>query len=413
VRVDTGISVGDVIPPDYDSMVAKIIAWGATGRRPSPACAWRCARRPSCCAAAPPRSPSCSTCSTARGRLRHRRHRLARPHRRGSSAEPPPYAHVALLQVAVDVYDAEEGREQAAFLASARGGRPRARHEVGRELELGYRGQVYRLAVASSGPDRYRVGLDGREVDVVVDRLSTLESRLTVAGDRHSVVSVQAAASYLVEVDGISHRVSQDEAGVVRAPAPAVVVAVRVEVGQDVEAGQTVAVLESMKMETPVRAPSAGRVREVLAAVNAQVDAGAPLLRLDRVDDDAAASTGERIVLPLAGDGDGAPAGRRLALLDTLQALLTGYDVRAERVPSLLDAYAARAAACPSTTPTCCTPSWRCSRPSPTSPSCRATADDRRGGRRRAGAQPARVLPRLPALARHRPRGLPRRFRAR
>ncbi len=28
VRVDTGMSVGDVIPPTYDSMVAKIIAWG-------------------------------------------------------------------------------------------------------------------------------------------------------------------------------------------------------------------------------------------------------------------------------------------------------------------------------------------------------------------------------------------------
>ncbi|NLE97249.1 MAG: ATP-grasp domain-containing protein, partial [Propionibacterium sp.] len=28
IRVDTGIGQGDVIPPDYDSMVAKIIAWG-------------------------------------------------------------------------------------------------------------------------------------------------------------------------------------------------------------------------------------------------------------------------------------------------------------------------------------------------------------------------------------------------
>ena len=28
IRVDTGIAQGDVIPPDYDSMVAKVIAWG-------------------------------------------------------------------------------------------------------------------------------------------------------------------------------------------------------------------------------------------------------------------------------------------------------------------------------------------------------------------------------------------------
>ena len=348
VRVDTGISVGDVIPPDYDSMVAKIIAWGRD--RPEALARLRVALR--------------ETTVVLRGGATTKSFLLDLLDRpevvagtadtgwldrigAGSSAEPPPYAHVALLQVAVDVYDVEEGREQAAFLASARGGRPRARHEVGRELELGYRGQVYRLSVSKTGPDRYRVALDGREVDVVVDRLSTLESRLTVAGDRHTVVSVQAAASYLVEVDGVTHRVSQDEAGVVRAPAPAVVVAVRVEVGQDVEAGQTVAVLESMKMETPVRAPSAGRVREVLAAVNAQVDAGAPLLRLDRAGDDAAASTGERIVLPLARDDDGGPRAAALALLDELAALFTGYDVRAERLPALLDAYAAARSSLP------------------------------------------------------------------
>ena len=44
VRVDTGMTVGDVIPPTYDSMVAKIIAWGRDRPRRSPACASRCAR---------------------------------------------------------------------------------------------------------------------------------------------------------------------------------------------------------------------------------------------------------------------------------------------------------------------------------------------------------------------------------
>jgi biotin carboxyl carrier protein len=79
--------------------------------------------------------------------------------------------------------------------------------------------------------------------------------------------------------------VIRDEAGVVRASAPAVVVTVNVQPGDEVEAGATVAVLESMKMETAVRAPQAGTVREVFAVVNSQVDAGAPLLRLDQVEE--------------------------------------------------------------------------------------------------------------------------------
>ena len=94
-------------------------------------------------------------------------------------------------------------------------------------------------------------------------------------------MTVAGATGFLVEVDGISHRISQDEAGLVRASSPAVVVALPVAVGDEVEAGATLVVLESMKMETAVRAPTAGRVREVFATVNNQVDAGAALLRFD------------------------------------------------------------------------------------------------------------------------------------
>src|SRR5204862_5931056 len=43
VRVDTGMSVGDIIPPAYDSMVAKVIAWGRD--RPEALARLRCALR--------------------------------------------------------------------------------------------------------------------------------------------------------------------------------------------------------------------------------------------------------------------------------------------------------------------------------------------------------------------------------
>ena len=269
--------------------------------------------------------------------------------RTGAAATAPAARHafVALLQVAVDVYDAEEAREREAFLASARGGRPRATNEVGRTVELGLRGQADRLGVAEIGPDRYRVELDDRGVDVDVDRLSVLESRLTVGGDRFSIVAVEAAGSHLVEVDGVSHRVTRDEGGVVRAPAPAVVVALRAAAGQDVEAGQTIAVLESMKMETPVRAPYAGRVREVLVAVNAQVDAGGALLRLDRAGDAAETASGDRVALPAVGDDRSSPRSTALSLLANLQALITGYDVSARRGQDLVAQYVSARSALP------------------------------------------------------------------
>jgi len=353
IRVDTGLAVGDVIPPDYDSMVAKVIAWGHD--RPEALARLRCALR--------------ETTVVLRGGTTTKSFLLDlldvpevvagtadtgwldRESAGGSRADgPTPLAHVAFLQVAVDVYDLEEAVERAAFLASARGGRPRVSHEVGRVVELGYRGQAYRVRVAKVGPVRYRVDLEDRDLEVDVDRLSDLETLLTVGGSRHHVVAVRSATSHLVEVDGTSHRITRDEAGVVRAPAPAVVVAVRATAGQEVEAGETVAVLESMKMETPVRAPYAGRVREVLVAVNSQVDAGAALLRLDRAGGTAEGPPTGRVVFPetaVGEPGGSSPDGRAVALLQVLKALITGYDVTPERARRLVADYGAASSRLP------------------------------------------------------------------
>src|SRR5699024_9073808 len=145
---------------------------------------------------------------------------------------------------------------------------------------------------------------DFGEVEVGVDRLGLYESRMSVHGRRHQVVTVAGPAKYLVEVDGVSHQISQDEAGVVRAPAPAVVVAVPVAVGDEVEAGDPLVVLEAMKMETSVRSPIAGRVSEVVATVNSQVDAGAALVRVDASDgEDTAAASAPRIEFTPSPDG--------------------------------------------------------------------------------------------------------------
>ena len=55
---------------------------------------------------------------------------------------------------------------------------------------------------------------------------------------------------------------------------------IEVKVGDTVTEGQTVVILESMKMEMPVESPSAGTVSSVLVKEGQSVEEGAPLVEL-------------------------------------------------------------------------------------------------------------------------------------
>jgi 3-methylcrotonyl-CoA carboxylase alpha subunit len=73
---------------------------------------------------------------------------------------------------------------------------------------------------------------------------------------------------------------AQDEKGGLTAPMPGKVVSFAVKAGDKVKAGQTLAVMEAMKMEHTIAAPKDGEVTELLYAPGDQIAEGAELLKL-------------------------------------------------------------------------------------------------------------------------------------
>ena len=171
---------------------------------------------------------------------------------------PPRRVDVALLATAFEAYEAHARRQQDRLFTSAERGRPEVGHETQHQVDIRVGGEAYRLRVSRRRPGRYQVELDGRSVEVDVERSGRFELRLAAGGQTFDVLSVAQGPDYLVEVDGAVHRVSGGEAGLVRAPAPAMVVAIPVAAGDGVAEGDIVAVVESMKLETALRAPVAG-----------------------------------------------------------------------------------------------------------------------------------------------------------
>jgi acetyl/propionyl-CoA carboxylase alpha subunit/acetyl-CoA carboxylase carboxyltransferase component len=349
VRVDTGFSSGDAIPADFDSMIAKIIAHGRTRDE----------------ALARLRRAVADTTVIIEGGATNKSFLLdllAEPEVIAATADTGwidrtraegglvshQHAGIALVAAAIEANELEEGAERLHFFATAHGGRPQARHKVSRAIDLSLRGTSYRVNVSQLGPNRYRVGVgqddEARTVDARIERLNGYASRLEVGDQRYRVISAVHGAINLVEVNGVTHRVSRDEGGVLRSPAPALVVAVPVAVGDEVAAGAPVLVLESMKMETVLSAPFAARVRELLVSTGGQVETGTPMIRLEPIVeldavDESAAQESEAVELELPTGRSGSAAARAAGCLDDLRSLLLGFDLSEDDAVRTLSAY--------------------------------------------------------------------------
>ncbi|MFR9768080.1 carboxyl transferase domain-containing protein [Nocardia sp. SC052] len=335
IRVDTGVSEGDVIPADFDSMIAKIIAYGrdrseALGRlrravgqtrviieggATNKSFVLELLDQPEVIDA----SADTGWIDRVRGQGRLVSHR--------NSA-------VALAAAAIDAYEEEERVERDRLLSTAAGGRPLVQHHAGRPLDLKLRGVGYRVRVARTGAHRFRIGIEAgediRTADVDLVRYDRHSGQIVVNGTAFRVTAGTHGPIHVVDVDGVTHRVSRDEGGVVRSPAPALVVATPLQVGDEVEANAPLLVLESMKMETVLRAPFKARLKECAVSVGTQVETGAPLLRLERLVDDAVEETAAvgsvELDLP-AGDAQAHPHERIVRRSQDLRGLLLGFDV--------------------------------------------------------------------------------------
>ncbi|WP_092532050.1 carboxyl transferase domain-containing protein [Amycolatopsis arida] len=353
IRVDTGVSEGDTIPADFDSMIAKIIAYGRTRDE-------ALARLRRAVAETTVLIDGGTTNKSFLLDLLDQREVVAgtadtgwidRVRSEGRRLVSSRHSGIALAAAAIEAYEEEERGERQRLFSTAYGGRPQVQHESGRPIDLKLRGATYRVTVARTGPRRFRVGIvdhgQVRPMDVEVERFDASSGQLLAHGRRFRLVTGTSGPIHVVEVDGVTHRISRDEGGVVRSPAPALVVATPVEVGAEVESGAPVLVLESMKMETVLRAPFRAVLRERPVSVGSQVETGAPLLRLEPLEDDAAesgpAAEAADLELPPEPDGMSAEdrAGRALA---DLRGRLLGFDVDPHDESRALTAYlAARA----------------------------------------------------------------------
>jgi biotin carboxyl carrier protein len=137
-------------------------------------------------------------------------------------------------------------------------------------------GREMPLDVVSAQDGMLSLLLQGKSYEVKQETVGA-ESNVVVGQERFSV-SVRDPRSFRSR-----RRAGASEQGVmkIKAPMPGKVVRILAPVGAQVEIGQSVMVIEAMKMQNELKAPKTGVVKKINVAEGAAVDAGQALAEVE------------------------------------------------------------------------------------------------------------------------------------
>lgn len=148
--------------------------------------------------------------------------------------------------------------------------------------------QVATLAADSNGQSseggRYSLLIGGKSYEIFARRLSQSGEQggqtyeIVLAGQRFEVTVEDERTRVLT---GLTRARVGSGAARIQAPMPGLVVNILLESGASVEKGQTVIVLEAMKMENDLVSPIAGTIKEIKVGKGQTVDQGAILVLVE------------------------------------------------------------------------------------------------------------------------------------
>jgi geranyl-CoA carboxylase alpha subunit len=267
LRIDSGIAQGNSVTPFYDPLLAKVIAHGRDRED--------AIRRLMAALEDAPLLGPATNGRFLRDLLDHERFRSATMHTTLLDEWAADNAPILRRPAATEA----DWRLAAAFFAGAKGWRAASVANFDltlssggetRTLRVGAEGTVTQMHIELEADRRLRYTLDGVTRHAIIHREG---DTLHLARDAAVFVFREVSAFPVIE--------TRHDPLTARATVAGTVTRLEVGAGDTVIAGQTLAVIEAMKMEMRVTANAAGSVAAVRVMAGQQVEAGAILIELE------------------------------------------------------------------------------------------------------------------------------------
>lgn len=135
-------------------------------------------------------------------------------------------------------------------------------------------GVTYLVNLLKKGGEEISFTIDGQRYDIRVTR--PLPEIRSVKSAHYP--TPQTSIGPIV---GSQITTSHASAGDVTAPIPGILSSIKVSVGDQVSEGDTVAIIEAMKMENPIRAHCNGKVTQLYGNAGDEVKVGSALIKIE------------------------------------------------------------------------------------------------------------------------------------
>ena len=128
---------------------------------------------------------------------------------------------------------------------------------------------------------KYTATLNGKQYEVELERIDAYEPMPRYGEAPAAAPAAPAPAPAPATPAPAPAAAPAAGATTVEAPMPGKILNIKVSAGQAVKFGETVIVMEAMKMETEIVAPADGTVAQILVKAGDAVDTGAALVTLN------------------------------------------------------------------------------------------------------------------------------------
>lgn len=128
---------------------------------------------------------------------------------------------------------------------------------------------------------KYTATLNGKQYEVELERIDAYEPMPRYGEAPAAAPAPVAAPAAPAPAPAAPAAAPAAGATTVEAPMPGKILNIKVSAGQAVKFGETVIVMEAMKMETEIVAPADGTVAQILVKAGDAVDTGAALVTLN------------------------------------------------------------------------------------------------------------------------------------